>query len=1745
MASNESANANVVLTADVSNYTQSINEAESSTQKLVRGVSTLSAAISGVRKAAATRLVIFAAADVGLLAAGVAIASKFEQQLKTLSGVTAAASKNQGQFNASMATYRDGINKIARDSSTSRGEIAQLTTALTQMGVKGPAEVVKVAKTMDQLSKATGESATAMAASLTQFAQQMGTLGNGAASLDRYADSLVKVSSQAGVAASSVASFAQSIAPVARAAGVSATEVIGFSAAFSKAGADGYAAANTFNSILSEITRGVQSGSPDMAKYANLIGVTAGEFEKMNKSESIIQIFEAINSAGPKSLQILDQLGIDGVRAQRAIQAVSSSGNLRKTVYDATGDNSGLTGKAADAAEDNLGSSLSRVQNQFEQIGSTIGEMWIGPLTKVVQLFGTLLSKVMPILDPILKIGSVIAGIVAPIAAVAAALLSIAPIITPLALAITALSGLRALSAGFRGGAGDLRTGDRFQERYVNNQMGPVQKALFNTAAGAGQLANRMGYTPSAAGGGGVGGIIRGAGAYLAQGAGWYFRANENLYNTARLAGTDAKESGGNLKQNLTNAGTALKNMFTSTDGLRKGMDDARTRIAAGVGPAPSLGAAIKGAAGDFVKMGYAAGKMGVALGGSAISGVAGQLGGGIKALGSNLLGGIGGPMALASIGMGIWAMYNSGSDNRNKKVVQDSSVYYSAANEYARALDFASTEVTGFAAAVSSAKKSMSTEEATANITVADVNAAMAPDRKYTSDYIAGNSQEAVMAWMKRLSPDYDPKLFDGLKLDLIQKFGALKAQDMLTEYRKFTGIGQGNSYRLSDQTKEQNQGQITGVLSLDDFRKAGESAGRQQDAFFGVPAGVFDFTTKKANVTEGAQNSINRAFSDLNTAYQKLSLTSPEDAKQLYAGGLREIAKGAFFGAREADRSKSGFNSTVDPIDTAQTLLEGLKISAPSYGFDQFNESIFRNFTFTGTAANIGSNTGYSGVDPNDLVRNFYQMLQDHGGEGIQRYIKEQGGIEGIMSAQFDPNKIVNKTVDPVIAKLSASDVGKKIVDSPIIGNALTRLNDPKANAAAVGELVQLTKGFAGGLNDAIAGLQGFKNNINDTSSRLYQLYDAAQRQLMSYRSSNRGFMSMAERGQDTVSDYNRVVGLMGVSQKALLDAQSFLNKYSSETLAGRAGGRIRRRSGINIDIASEGVSNTSEQLENSKQEIQKAYDDYISMLNNAGISQRNFYTQMGYQQADYQKQLVRSNFSFELSMGRQKDDFRRQESRSITNFNLQRRYAEEDFQRQRKYSLQDHQREIKNMVSQQMQTIYNPYQTVQAQGGMSKTMLFSNLRDQTRLLKDQRKNLNLFKKLFPNEAAARNAIDMLDLTNPANAGQLDELVRTMSSQDAASLTQIYGQRRKATADIVANEDNFGYRTQEEGFKRSLKRQDEEFERQLNRQEKAFKLSLRLSREDFARSVRHARADFLRNAEWAEADFQESMGRAQTAFELSITDMVDGTSHLYDGFALVNSLMGDGPGTTLGTLKDIVAVGQNLGIRGPIYDQLVTLSDGANNLSTSLGALDGKTVTLGIVSTPETDKTLTQANALVSTLRSINGSTYSFTIKPKTDGTTGTAPGNPETDKYNGGNSGRVVITSAAGSGPIQVVDIRNITIGKRWGGKVGHPYDTVPVMAQKGEWFHRAESSNYYGDDIMSGINDMRINRSALKQAMQGNYASTVAYKGTDNGSITNINASTNFNGEITVQAQDPNEMARKLASKQRMAALTRRK
>ena len=145
-----------------------------------------------------------------------------------------------------------------------------------------------------------------------------------------YADQFTYLAAQTNtISATGLADFTSQIAPMGRAMGMTQTQVTGFSNMFVKAGQDGYTAASAFNKVAQDITYAVQTGNPDLDKFANFLGMTVNHFKNMSGAEQVAGFLDRISSLGPKAAMELNRFGFDGIRMAKAITATVQSSVAR------------------------------------------------------------------------------------------------------------------------------------------------------------------------------------------------------------------------------------------------------------------------------------------------------------------------------------------------------------------------------------------------------------------------------------------------------------------------------------------------------------------------------------------------------------------------------------------------------------------------------------------------------------------------------------------------------------------------------------------------------------------------------------------------------------------------------------------------------------------------------------------------------------------------------------------------------------------------------------------------------------------------------------------------------------------------------------------------------------------------------------------------------------------------------------------------------------------------------------------------------------------------------------------------------------------------------------------------------------------------------------------------------------------------------------------------------------------------
>lgn len=456
-------NANVVLTANTQQYDQAMQQSAAQTDQLTQSVDRVSTKIGDITRSAGRKLVGIGLLDAGAITAGTAAWAAYEKQMVNLKSQAEVMTRVTTAQSNSMNTYRKSVTALRSEFGTTTSSAALLTQTLAKMS-DGTKAIQPLAVTFSKLSKATGEDTQTLAQSLLNLQKIMGTPQT---ETRRYADQLTQLAASANTTAAGLADFSSQIAPIGRQIGLTQTEVTGISKAFIKAGQDGYGAATAFTRMMSDISYATQSGSPDLAKYANLIGVTVNQFKAMSGVEKITSIFETLNQMGPRAITELNRMGLDGARTIRAITAMSQqTGGLGASIQEARESfGGGATQRGSAAAESGLTVQLSKIREEAGMTAEAFGSVFGPAVTKVTKGFADMAKSVREVAEgPLGKLVGAFAGLAATISTLGGGLLLAAPLMMKFAglLAIPRSSMGFGVREGFRGGSriiGDAATG--------------------------------------------------------------------------------------------------------------------------------------------------------------------------------------------------------------------------------------------------------------------------------------------------------------------------------------------------------------------------------------------------------------------------------------------------------------------------------------------------------------------------------------------------------------------------------------------------------------------------------------------------------------------------------------------------------------------------------------------------------------------------------------------------------------------------------------------------------------------------------------------------------------------------------------------------------------------------------------------------------------------------------------------------------------------------------------------------------------------------------------------------------------------------------------------------------------------------------------------------------------------------------------------------------------------------------------
>jgi TP901 family phage tail tape measure protein len=1407
----EERTANVVLTADNSQYSRMMTESATSTNKVTDSVTKLLDKLDKLHKGTTRKLEIITAAQVAAITAATVAAGRFEQQLSTLQATSVTTGRNF------MPIHRS-VDQLRRDLPVTTESVVALAGALQRLGAN-PANLERTAQVLVKLSASTGEDLGQLATGMINLQRSMGTTE---ASLSKFADSLVSVSANMGVSATGVLSFAQSLAPVARTVGMVQTDVLGFSAAFQKAGQDGFTAANTFTQMLTDTSRATRYGSTDLAMYANLVGQTTESFKGMGSTQQLTAIFESINKLGPDAVKTLERMGFDGPRAMRAIQGVAQSGDLQKALAEASGGyGSGANEKASKAAMDGLNDSMLQLRNTLTSTAQEFGRSFLPMATAVVDGFNAMAGAARALASPV---ASVMAALGAAGTGALGGMLSALPLLATVAGGVMLTKS--AFGAGFAGRRAQNQGRElggilgRSAASFDAGEGTPGQQRMYRAGQSVGGfIGSPWGLTDRAVGAAknaNIPGRVAMAGGAAVSSVMNFLRSNISPLEEGRWQDASKRSTGDWERSKADWRAVRTGTVGEGDDQRPVRFRDALTTAAASTGRfTASLASATVGLA-----------RLTATTAASAMGGVGAMAGRGLRNAGAGLMGLAGGPWGLALMGgLGAYAIganaNQRGQDFQNK--ITGIGAEESQYNRYATNLGLAGAAALSFAGRLKQAETSITTatREDASTVRPVDIQAATVTGRKLTDPTLTGLSRDQAATYSAPTlsNPNADNAIRQALKLDLIQQYGEDGAQQILNQ----AGSGTFNPGQML-------QG-YRGDLSFWDKVKTD----------FGSP----DELEKRLSTTVSS------------------------------AGVMR--ANAMQFGTREADKvTAATVNSLLSQYGVNEKTGES-KMSAPEEQRVAASlESVLgmQPGQLDITAGDQGRLNRATGRERTDVFRGI--VGESGNGAAFERMMKQLGD-SGYASTYQLPSA-ASLAESPLLAAQRATVAGAQVYGGGSLGNTIQGALQNEANqnaqlSAAQTWAQELTK-LTGSTTQAGAELQDLKAAIGDPNDALYQLAAAAQNAAERLQGYDMQYMSTGERSGTLRGNLESAVRSPENAPDREERIMGAMDAYEQQR-----GAVFNQLKSINRAFEEFDISQQRAVEDFGISRARQDQDYYTSLAR----SNEDFNLQRQRSDQDYYLNRSRSDEDFWRQTSRSNEDFNLQRRRGEIDFNISRSQATADFNKSRRRSESDFNRQIVLMASQTAKQMADIYTRVPVKPSWDAQNLLTNARDQNSMFNQQNQNLDklrdmgvssdVIKQLGLNEAdnAQQLARFVADLAadpslvkewNKTIKGRLSIADALMTDEDNTAFTEMRRQFN-LTADRAEQDFKTSMKRSREAYERSYDRMTDDYEKMMDRQRTDYKRMMNRQNTDYATMMERQGDDYGKTLERNSDDYAKAVSR------------------------------------------------------------------------------------------------------------------------------------------------------------------------------------------------------------------------------------------------------------------------------------------
>lgn len=437
------------------------------------------------------------------IAAGIGLAVK---EAASYQSAFAGVRKTTDATEAEFATLSKGIRDMAKVLPTGADEIANVTAAASQLGIKKEA-LMGFTRTMVDLGVATNMSAEDAATALARFANITNMSQN---DFNRLGSTVVDLGNKFATTEGEIVEMALRLAGAGAQVGMSEADIMGLSAALSSVGIQAEMGGSAISKALvnmqvatstgfgkfNEISNktglslrelqlsasntpkhftqvaeslgmtktelmGVMKSASNLENFAKIAGMTGEEFKKAFETDAVGALGAFINglggaeSAGTSAIEMLDEMGISEVRLRDSLLRAGNASELFagaiKTANGAWSENVALTNEAEERYK-TFESKLAMFKNVIRDVAISIGDALLPMFTAIIDKISGLVSWFGNLNPKIIQAVAVFAAIAG------AVMLVVGPILLIIGFIPAIISGFGAIATtlGIAGGAAGL-----------------------------------------------------------------------------------------------------------------------------------------------------------------------------------------------------------------------------------------------------------------------------------------------------------------------------------------------------------------------------------------------------------------------------------------------------------------------------------------------------------------------------------------------------------------------------------------------------------------------------------------------------------------------------------------------------------------------------------------------------------------------------------------------------------------------------------------------------------------------------------------------------------------------------------------------------------------------------------------------------------------------------------------------------------------------------------------------------------------------------------------------------------------------------------------------------------------------------------------------------------------------------------------------------------------------------------------